>query len=281
MLARAPHTYANAVAYHASRSAEDFAAPKLSSGERICPPRRRGGDSVLALCIVSLVALVTGLTVLDNKEARQRWFSVLADLLAAASAPSSSAGMPADPASMANLQRAAQTSTPERMPASPEPLAAREVADAPIPVDATSATPPAAASSTPAQGTASTAPEAPTAAATAEPSDPYQAKAAAVGLSPDLSRVLLKRLSASDYRNAGIAIETAVAKTPDTGSFVWPRQRKPELALFRVHFVAGAAPDCRRYVVTVTKDGWSTTAPPMEKCLVHAPHHDAKSAAAG
>jgi len=48
--------------------------------------------------------------------------------------------------------------------------------------------------------------------------------------------------------------------------FVWPRQRKPELALFEVRFVPGAAPHCRRYVVTVTKDGWSTTAPPMEKC---------------
>jgi hypothetical protein len=57
-----------------------------------------------------------------------------------------------------------------------------------------------------------------------------------------------------------------VAKTPDNDVFVWPKQRKPELALFRVHFVPGAAPTCRRYVVTVTKDGWSTTAPPMEKC---------------
>jgi len=57
-----------------------------------------------------------------------------------------------------------------------------------------------------------------------------------------------------------------VAKTPDTATFVWPRQRTPELALFQVHFVPGAAPHCRRYVVTVTKDRWSTTAAPMEKC---------------
>jgi hypothetical protein len=101
---------------------------------------------------------------------------------------------------------------------------------------------------------------------TVDPADPYQKRAAAVGLHPDLSRVLLKRLSPTDYRNAGIAIQTAVAKTPDDAVFVWPRQRKPELALFQVHFVRGGAPDCRRYVVTVTKDGWSTTAPPMEKC---------------
>ena len=91
-------------------------------------------------------------------------------------------------------------------------------------------------------------------------------RAVAVGLHPDLSRVLLARLSPADYRNAGIAIKTAVAETPDTDVFVWPLQRKPELALFQVRFVAGAAPDCRRYVVAVTKDGWLTTAPPMEKC---------------
>jgi len=92
----------------------------------------------------------------------------------------------------------------------------------------------------------------------------------AVGLHPDLSRVLLARLSATDYQNAGIAIKTALAETPDTGVFVWPRQRKPELALFQVRFVPGAAPSCRRYVVTVTKDGWLTTAPPMEKCGIQA-----------
>jgi hypothetical protein len=77
---------------------------------------------------------------------------------------------------------------------------------------------------------------------------------------------LLARLSPTDYRNAGIAIQTALAETADSAVFVWPRQRKPAHALFRVHFVPGAAPDCRRYVVTVAKDGWSTTALPMEKC---------------
>ena len=78
--------------------------------------------------------------------------------------------------------------------------------------------------------------------------------------------MLLARLSPTDYRNAGIAIQTALADTSDSAVFVWPRQRKPELALFRVRFVAGAAPGCRRYVVTVVKDGWLTTALPMEKC---------------
>ena len=100
----------------------------------------------------------------------------------------------------------------------------------------------------------------------AELTDPYQRRASAVGLHPDLSRALLTRLSPADFRNAGVAIETAVAKTPDAGTFVWPPQRRPEQALFQVRFVPGAAPDCRRYVVTVTKDRWSTTALPMERC---------------
>jgi hypothetical protein len=99
-----------------------------------------------------------------------------------------------------------------------------------------------------------------------DPADPYQVRASAVGLHPDLSRVLLERLSPADYRNAGIAIQTAMAETPNGAVFVWPRQRKPELALFQVRFVPGAAPTCRRYVVTITKDGWLTTAPPMERC---------------
>ncbi len=102
--------------------------------------------------------------------------------------------------------------------------------------------------------------------AIADPSDPYQVRAAAVGLHPDLSRALLARLSPADYRNAGIAIKTALAETAETAVYVWPRQRKPEEALFKVRFVPGAAAGCRRYVVSVTKDGWLTTAPPMEKC---------------
>ena len=101
--------------------------------------------------------------------------------------------------------------------------------------------------------------------AIADPSDPYQVRAAAVGLHPELSRALLSRLSAADYRNAGIAIKNAL-EAPESAVYIWPRQRKREEALFKVHFVPGAAAGCRRYVVSVTKDGWLTTAPPMEKC---------------
>jgi hypothetical protein len=101
-----------------------------------------------------------------------------------------------------------------------------------------------------------------------DPGDPNQKKAVAVGLHPGLSRVLLARLSAVDYRNAGIAIQTALTETPDNAVYIWPRQKKPDLAMFQVHFVPGAVDDCRRYVVTVSKDGWLTTALPMEKCGV-------------
>ena len=100
------------------------------------------------------------------------------------------------------------------------------------------------------------------------PADLYQVRSKAAGLHSDLSRVLLARLSADDFRNAKAAIDTAVAETADDDALVWPRQRKAEQALFKVHFVPGAAPDCRRYVVTIAKDGWSTTALPMERCGV-------------
>ena len=96
--------------------------------------------------------------------------------------------------------------------------------------------------------------------------DSYQLRAEAAGLSPDLSHALLERLSAADYRNAGVAIATAVAETPDDGVYVWPRQRNPGLADFEVRFVEGTAGNCRRYVVNVLKDGWATTAMPMERC---------------
>lgn len=98
------------------------------------------------------------------------------------------------------------------------------------------------------------------------PNNPLQARAASIGLHPGVSAALLDRLSDGDYRNAAYAIATALAETPDTGTFVWPTRRRPDHALFTVKFVSGAPPECRRYVVTVTKDNWLTTALPMEHC---------------
>jgi hypothetical protein len=151
------------------------------------------------------------------------------------------------------------TSPPIRFAAPPSPTTPETEARSQEPPKASASLPPAA----PEAGEAAAQPLPPP---VADPADPYQTRALAAGLHPGLSRVLLTRLSPADYRNAGIAIKTALAETPDDGVFVFPPQRTPELALFNVRFVQGAASGCRRYVVTITKDGWLTTALPMEKC---------------
>lgn len=99
-----------------------------------------------------------------------------------------------------------------------------------------------------------------------DPTDPQQKRAAAVGLHPRLSKVVLASLSDTDYRNAGTAIRKALTDATDTEKFIWPRESDKKLAVFQIHFVAGAAETCRRYIVTIVKNGWTTTAPPMEKC---------------
>lgn len=100
--------------------------------------------------------------------------------------------------------------------------------------------------------------------------DPLQVRAEAVGLHSALSPVLLSRLSKADFKNADYAIRTALAKTADDQTFKWPTRRKAGLAIFEVRFVPGAAPGCRRYVVTIEKDRWLTTALPIENCGVQA-----------
>jgi len=254
-------------------SDEDYAPVDLYSGDRICPPRvGSGGNAMLRAYIVIFVALGGGWALLGNQATWQGW------LRAATSAVSSS--MNGGPPRSAELAATAVAPTVppanaepplkpvalDPPPSIPQPLQSSEIAAAPGAAAGTAASPPTTAAIPPAATDSQETQGQPLPPPTVDPSDPYQKRAAAVGLHPDLSRVLLKRLSPTDYRNAGIAIQTAVAKTPDDAVFVWPRQRKPELALFQVHFVRGAGPDCRRYVVTVTKDGWSTTAPPMEKC---------------
>lgn len=96
--------------------------------------------------------------------------------------------------------------------------------------------------------------------------DRDKSKARSVGLHPGLSPVVLAQLSARDFRNADYAIRTALAKTADDKTFKWPRERQAKLAMYEVRFVEGAAKGCRRYVVTIEKNRWLTTALPMEKC---------------
>lgn len=108
-------------------------------------------------------------------------------------------------------------------------------------------------------GDAYTAPKAVTA-------DPLTRRAEAAGLHPDLSRALLQRLTDGDFKSAATAIHKALAEVGDTETFVWPRKAATGATRFRISFVQGAPQDCRRYVVEIAKDGWQTTALPVEKC---------------
>jgi hypothetical protein len=212
-------------------------------GERIGSPQSgTRGKALLRGAVVIVIVLGGGWVVLGGHASWPTWLTAAPSSWVdrKAPAPTAPAALPAKtspPANAAPPTKAAALAPP---PSTPPSLAWSNAAAAP----AKSTVPPPA----------------------ADPADADQMRAEAAGLHPGLSRVLLARLSQADYRNAGIAIQTALTETPDNAVYVWPRQRKPELALFKVHFVPGAAPDCRRYVVTVTKDGWLTTALPMEKC---------------
>jgi hypothetical protein len=232
----------------------------LLAGERVGPPLPRTRGNPIVRILGLLVVLGAGWALATGQVALPKW--LLAEIAAAISSREGAPAAPLPPvtqAAAAPLPPVSQEPARELPRVSPQPPAASEPA---MPATAAEpASPPRPAAS----GAGETAAE-PLVPPSADPADPYQVKALAVGLHPDLSRALLTRLSPADYHNAGVAIRKALAETSDSAVFVWPRQRKPELALFQVHFVPGAAPSCRRYVVTVTKDGWSTTAPPMERC---------------
>ena len=249
------------IGYDGLEADDRFAYGELLPGERNGPPIGRRGSRAALRGILLLIVFGGGWALLDDRVALPSWLSAqIADLSAAldrrgppqVERASSAVATPAPPARMEPIPADAR-------PSAQEPPNSRKPDDAGATVVLA---PPLASAAVPYAAVEQPAALPPT----ADPADPYQMRAAAVGLHPDLSRVLLARLSPADYRNAEIAIQTAVAETPDDGVLVWPRQRKPELALFQVRFVAGAAPGCRRYVVTVTKDGWLTTALPMEKC---------------
>jgi hypothetical protein len=250
-----PQTYD----FGSARAFDEFEA-----GEPIYPPRERG-SSMLSAALVLLVLFGGGWAF---TQAPADWLERLGAQVATLSALvhgslSPSSAPPAiapDPTRLATPTPVA-AAAPMPPVVEEKPMAQNEPATPPDAVAVETGT------VQPAE-TAEAAPEKPQPLPPLriDPGDPYQKKAVAVGLHPDLSRVVLKQLTAADYRNAAQAIDAAVAKTADDDNFVWPRQRKPEQALFRVHFVPGAAPQCRRYVVTIVKNGWSTTALPMERC---------------
>jgi len=253
---------------------------ELMLGERICPPQPHRKNTMLPAFLAIIVLSGIGWALMQTRSA---WEPIVTTQVAAL-ASSLQAHSVQEP-------QAAPTLAQEPVPA-PPPIApqAREIADAPG-ADAGTPAPAAApvepvvtneqeATSPPeqtAQGEANEVPSeevvAPLPPPVADPTDPFQQRALAAGLHPDLSRGLLRRMSDIDFRNAGIAIKKALAQTPDGQVFSWPqaKQGASKVAQFEVHFVKGISPDCRRYVVTVTKDRWSTTARPMEKCGLKSP----------
>jgi hypothetical protein len=272
MAARSPHFPADTPAYGDVGTDAHYAQEELSAGERVGPPlARTRGRAALWGCVLILVGLGAGWALLGERATSAGWPQALIATVSSAidrwmpgpveaTAAAVTIAPPANPA--ATTKPAAIAAPPSALePPAPDKSAATPgtAAKSPATALATAALPPAPAGK-------EEAPASPLPPATADPADPYQMRAATAGLHPGLSRVLLARLSPADYRNAAFAIESALAKTADDAVFIWPRQRKPELALFHVRFVPGAAPDCRRYVVTVTKDGWLTTALPMERC---------------
>ena len=238
---------------------DDDYAGEFLPGERIGPPLRTRGQIFLRRALVVLIAAGGGWALYVHRETWPGWLAAQTAVVTAAFER--------------NLSRSAEPVARPELPPPPRfaPMPPPRSVETPLPPPAPALA--ATATTTPASREAALPPAAddaepsgPLPPPKADPADPYQQRALAVGLHPELSRVLLARLSPTDYRNAGIAIRTALAETPDNGVFQYPTQRQRDLALFRVHFVRGAPPGCRRYVVRVGKDGWMTTAPPMEKC---------------
>lgn len=275
MTTSAPYFATGSHSNSVSFAEPDFGAFQVSPHDRIGQPVRRRRNW---LWMPLLMALTTGgWFLVDDRSAWVEWASAQLSVLVTATQSQIVSG-PAPAASETRHLELAARSDPRPEPAlGPSPFPAAGRAASGVTENAESLSPGlTAATDSPAAETEKT-PLEPLPPPTVDPADPYQQKAVAVGLHPELSRVLLERLSPSDYRNAGHAIRTALSETPDDAVFVWPRVRKPELALFQVGFVPGASGDCRRYVVKVTKDGWLTTALPMEKCGVKPTFRDASA----
>lgn len=260
----------SAAAFADDAPSETFAqADELIAGERVCSAPARGPNIVAR--IYAALALGVGLALLTLKPMPQ--------VLDAVSSWTS------------HVRGSGDQSSAVQQVAAPLPVAERSVPDMPDVAGAVAAAPTQDAShveteeASAGQGTQSTdatpasqsEPEGPAAEIDAarpeplqaphvDPSDHLLVRALAVGLNPALSRGLLNRLSAADYANAGKAIQTALGSASNDEIIVWPRRQQKRLAQFEVHFVTSASRDCRRYVVKVAKDGWATTALPMEKC---------------
>ncbi len=274
MTAFARHPNASTYAYGASDADDDYAPVELFPGERIGRPLAHSQYwTAVRRGICMLLVIASGWAFLDERVSLPKWVideskalyaslegrvKTLTETSAPAAVSSSNDSVPANGGTAAKLAALDQ-------PLPPEPVTAASAASVAPVVEIKEAERPA--TTVPPSPEPDAAPmSGPLPPPVVDPADPNQKKAVAVGLHPELSRVLLARLSAADYRNAGVAIQTALAETADNSVYIWPLQKKPDLAMFKVHFVPGAVDDCRRYVVTVSKDGWLTTALPLEKC---------------
>lgn len=253
------------------RAADETDAPHAFDSLDFIPDERVGQPLVsrwrgrtIKGAALAVVGFTVGSALLDDqslarwlwltaREAAEPLFERAVPIASAPPAPSPTPEAPPPPvpelAAVAAVQPAALP--PEAIPAAPPPQAPtaeedQSIADPPPPTRRE--------------------PDRPPPLAKPRADDPLQKRALAAGLHPDLSRALLARLSDADFRNAAMAVRTALAESPDDGEWLWPRQRQPGQALFKITFVRGASPECRRYVVAIAKDGWRTTALPLEKC---------------
>lgn len=290
MVAFARRSTANYSRHDVFDSDETYAFDELTPGERVCPPPYRSRSAaVIRVLVFVLIVAGGGWMLLNDRASWPWWLDAATDIsgierwlghpdgqLASASEGARSPAFEDSAATLANrpMERLDTDETapaeaipalePARVEAAIDVVTLNETND-PADVPAVEQASEEAAALPDEEGSADEPEPERLPPPHVDPDNPFQQRALAVGLHPGLSRVLLERMSPADYRNAGIAIQKAL-KQPNDAVVVWPRQRKPELALFRVRFVPGAAPDCRRYVVTITKDGWTTTALPMEKC---------------
>ncbi len=229
------------------------------AGEPISAPPRKRGNPVRKFYLFLFVAVGAGAGLVYYGAPLQQWVSSVEQIVSTAiNARAPSAPLePVPPKDVAMAENSGPLPQPTPPAANSQPLPEVVISEAP---GAKTGSPATEEKSDAAATEASSAP--------AAPADPYRKRAEAAGLHPDLSHVLLARLTAADYKNAAFAIDKALKTVPDDGVFEWPRSRKNGSAVFNIHFVAGAGHDCRRYVVTVTKDRWTTTALPMERCGV-------------
>jgi surface antigen len=268
MYARASHSTETFPSYEVPDVDGDFESEDFYPGEPVAPLHLKGPNVVPYSYLFLLTALAVGWGFASDGATLQQWTSTLEQVVAAANNATQPAPpvapLPTKDIASAEAPAPAPTSAPANLPPPAPPAAA---VTQPLPeVTVTNAPgdkPDAASTKSTAKSDAYDA-YAPPKAST----DPYRKRAETAGLNPDLSRAVLAKLTATDYRNAAFAIRKAVTTLPDDADFTWPRARKTGAAVFNVHFVQGAGHDCRRYVVTVTKDRWTATAPPMEKCGV-------------